>query len=99
MRSRAAAAVLTAFLLVIPGVASAFTFSRTLCIGDAGTAVANLQQFLIDDGDSSLSVTSYFGQHTRTSVINFQTSQGLTTTGCTGPLTRARITAVEAQHP
>jgi len=34
---------------------------RTLCLGDAGTAVANLQQFLIDGDGSALSVTSYFG--------------------------------------
>src|SRR5262245_1571984 len=49
----AIAAVLTALLLT-PAAASAFTFSRTLCLGDAGTAVANLQQFLIDDGGRTL---------------------------------------------
>lgn len=99
MRSRAVAAVLTTLLLT-PSAASAFTFSRNLCLGDAGTAVANLQQFLIDDGDgSNLSVTSYFGALTRAAVIHFQTAQGLMPTGCTGPLTRARIIAIEAQHP
>jgi peptidoglycan hydrolase-like protein with peptidoglycan-binding domain len=98
MRSRAVAAVLTT-LLLIPAIASAFTFSRTLCLGDAGTAVANLQQFLVDDGDGTLTVTSYFGMLTRTAVIDFQTGQGLTATGCTGPLTRARINAIEAHYP
>ena len=99
MHRTSALGLIVTGILAAPFVVSAFTFSHTLCIGDAGTAVANLQQFLIDDGDSSLSVTSYFGQHTRASVINFQTSQGLSTTGCTGPLTRARINAIEAQHP
>jgi peptidoglycan hydrolase-like protein with peptidoglycan-binding domain len=98
MRSRVAAAVLTTLLLT-PAAASAFTFSRTLCLGDAGSAVASLQQFLIDDGDGNLAVTSYFGVLTRAAVIHFQTAQGLTATGCTGPLTRARINAIEAQHP
>ena len=52
MRFRAVAAVLALLpALVAPAFASAFTFSHTLCLGDAGTAVANLQQFLIDDGD------------------------------------------------
>jgi hypothetical protein len=31
-------------------------------------------------------------------VIHFQTAQGLTPTGCTGPLTRARINAIEAKQ-
>ena len=88
MRFRTLAAVLT-FVFLTPAAAFAFAFSRTLCLGDAGTAVANLQQFLIDDGDgSSLSVTSYFGWLTRAAVIHFQTAQRLTPTGCTGPLTR-----------
>jgi hypothetical protein len=30
-------------------------------------------------------------------VLHFQTAQGLTATGCTGPLTRARINTIEAQ--
>jgi peptidoglycan hydrolase-like protein with peptidoglycan-binding domain len=97
MRSRLVVAVLTSLLLT-PTAASAFTFSRTLCLGAAGTAVANLQQFLIDDGDNTVSVTS-FGTLTRAAVMRFQTAQGLTATGCTGPLTRARINAIEAQHP
>jgi len=71
--------------LLTPAAASAFTFSHTLCLGDAGTAVANLQQFLIDDGDGSLTVTSYFGPVTRTEVMRFQTVQGLTAASCTGP--------------
>src|SRR5689334_4943077 len=98
MRSRALAAILT-FLLLTPTAASAFTFSRTLCLGDAGTPVANLQQFLINDGDGTLAVTCYFGALTRAAVVHFQTEQELTPTGCTGPLTRARINAIEAQHP
>src|SRR6478736_5784316 len=98
MRSRALAAVLTTLLLT-PAAASAFTFSRTLCLGDAGTAVANLQQFLVNDGDGTLAVTSYFGPLTRAAVVHFQTAQCLTATGCTGPLTRARINAIEGQHP
>jgi hypothetical protein len=100
MRFRAMSAVLGIFLSAIatPVFASQFTFSRTLCLGDTGTAVANLQQFLIDNGDATLTVTSYFGSRTRASVVAFQTSQDLTATGCTGPLTRSRIAAIEAQH-
>jgi peptidoglycan hydrolase-like protein with peptidoglycan-binding domain len=98
MCSRVVVAVLTTLLLT-PAAACAFTFSRTLCLGDAGTAVANLQQFLIDDSDGTLAVTSYYGPLTRAAVIRFQAAQGLTATGCTGPLTRARISAIEAQHP
>jgi hypothetical protein len=56
MRSRAVVAVL-ATLLLVP--ASAFTFSRSLYFGDAGMAVANLQQFLNNDGDGNIAVTSY----------------------------------------
>jgi|SRR5262249_47934306 len=89
MRFRTLAAVLT-FVFLTPAAAFAFAFSRTLCLGDAGTAVANLQQFLIDDGDGTL---------TRVAVIHFQTEQGLTPIDCTGPLARARINAIEAQHP
>jgi peptidoglycan hydrolase-like protein with peptidoglycan-binding domain len=100
MRFRAIIAVLAITpIFIAPAIASAFTLSRTLCFGDAGTAVANLQQFLLDNGDNTLSVTSYFGLVTQTAVKEFQTSQGLTTTGCTGPLTRARITTIESQHP
>src|SRR5262245_54692541 len=98
MRFRTLAAVLT-FVFLTPAAAFAFAFSRTLCLGDAGTAVANLQQFLIDDGDGTLSVASYFGPLTRVAVIHFQTEQGLTPIDCTGPLARARINAIEAQHP
>jgi peptidoglycan hydrolase-like protein with peptidoglycan-binding domain len=98
MRSRAVAAVLTT-LLLMPAAASAFTFSRTLCLGDAGTAVANLQQFLVNDDDATFAITSYFGVLTRAAVIHFQAAQGLTATGCTGPLTRAHINTIEAQHP
>jgi peptidoglycan hydrolase-like protein with peptidoglycan-binding domain len=97
MSSRFVLAVLTT-LLLFPAPASVFSFNRMLCIADAGTAVANLQQFLIDDRDGNLSVTSYFGPLTRAAVIHFQTTQGLTATGCAGPLTRARINAIEAQH-
>jgi peptidoglycan hydrolase-like protein with peptidoglycan-binding domain len=61
--------------------------------------VANLQQFLDNDGDGTPAVTSYFGPATRAAVIHFQTAQDLTPTGCTGPLTRARINAIKAQHP
>jgi hypothetical protein len=57
MRSRVVAAVLISLLLA-PAAESAFTFYRTLCLGDAVTAVANLQHFLIDDSDGPLSVTS-----------------------------------------
>lgn len=98
MRSRIVAAVVT-LILIAPAATSAFTFSRTLCIADAGTAVANLQQFLIYNGETTLIVTSYFGPRTRAAVIAFQRSEGLTATGCTGPLTRTRINAIEAQHP
>src|SRR5262245_44425994 len=79
MRFRTLAAVLT-FVFLTPAAAFAFAFSRTLCPADAGTAVANLQQFLIDDGDGTL---------TRVAVIHFQTEQGLTPIDCTGPLARA----------
>jgi len=54
---------------------------------------------LNNDGDGTLAVTNYFGPLTRATVIHFQTAEGLTATGCTGPLTRAHINAIEAQHP
>jgi hypothetical protein len=39
------------------------------------------------------------GHELCTAVLHFQTAQGLTATGCTGPLTRARINTIEAQRP
>ena len=39
------------------------------------------------------------GHELCTAVLHFQTAQGLNATGCTGPLTRARINTIEAQRP
>jgi hypothetical protein len=83
MRSRVAAAVLFP-LLLIPATAFDFTFSRTLCLGDAGTAVASLPQFLNDDRRRQPHGHELFGALTRAAVMHFQTAQGLTAIGCTG---------------
>ena len=99
MNSRTVAAIVSLALL-LPLSVSAFTFSRSICYGDAGTTVSNLQQFLIDDGYTSVSVTGYFGSVTRAALASFQVAENITpATGCTGRITRSHISSIEAAHP
>jgi hypothetical protein len=75
------------------------TFSRTLCVGSAGTAVASFQQFLTDDGDTTLAVASYFGATDARFAHPVSELAKSDTDRLHAPVTRARINTIEAQHP
>lgn len=71
---------------------NAHTFTKLLKFGMKGADVDNLQLILNDQGflaDSD--VSGYFSLKTRTALKAFQKANGITQTGTTGPLTRAKL--------
>ena len=88
-------APLTIALLIFPVFASASScpnLTRNLSLGLRGADIVQLQDFLIErnflgQGNNS----GYFGRLTKASVIQFQSGQGLPSTGLVGPLTRTII--------
>ncbi|MDD5152375.1 MAG: peptidoglycan-binding domain-containing protein, partial [Candidatus Pacebacteria bacterium] len=67
------------------------SIDANLGFGARGTAVTELQQFLINKGFLSVEATGNFFGLTKTAVIAYQGSKGLPTTGFVGPLTRTAI--------
>ena len=90
--------IFTLALFLLPLSTSASSYSQTLCSGDSGTAVSNLQQFLVNDGFNT-SVTGYFGNQTQSALMSFQSSEAIHPTGCTGPITRSHINTINGAHP
>lgn len=78
------------FLFLIP-VASFATIDVNLKYGSRGPEVNELQEFLIDRGFLSGSITGNFFTLTKKAVINYQASIGLPATGFVGPVTRAEL--------
>jgi len=75
-------------------------FSEDLKLGDAGSAVLNLQKFLQEEDLFDGEVAGYYGELTRQSVISFQTKEGLVgvTAGVLDTTTRARMNEVVAMR-
>ncbi len=71
---------------------SSVVLSRTLSVGSTGNEVVMLQNFLKDKACFTYgTATGYFGQLTKTAVMNFQSVNGIASIGIVGPLTRAKI--------
>ena len=85
------AASLTASLGSTPstGSTSCYTFTKALKVGSTGTEVTQLQNAL-----SISPATGYFGAKTKTALMSFQTSNGLSAVGSVGPATRAKLNAM-----
>jgi len=62
----------------------------TIRQGSTGTAVRNLQQALVNKG-YSLSVDGNFGPMTKSAVMSFQRSVGITADGIVGPVTWSKL--------
>jgi peptidoglycan hydrolase-like protein with peptidoglycan-binding domain len=77
-----------------PVITSGPTLTQTLKVGSTNKEVSVLQQYLIDKGflvmPAGVSL-GYFGQVTRSALMAYQTSVGLSAVGELGPMTRAAI--------
>jgi peptidoglycan hydrolase-like protein with peptidoglycan-binding domain len=76
--------------VIVPGPA----FTKTLKLGSSGTEVITLQQYLVSQGFLVIPTNiaqGYFGQMTRTALMAYQKSIGLSPVGELGPQTRAAI--------
>jgi peptidoglycan hydrolase-like protein with peptidoglycan-binding domain/chitodextrinase len=75
------------------------SFPRDLAIGDTGSDVSALQEFLIANGFLHASPTGYFGVLTQSAVAAWQSIRGLPSTGFFGSLSRAAITNTTSTTP
>lgn len=75
-----------------------FTFGKDLAVGANGRDVKHLQALLKTDEKLYPQglVTGYFGQLTKSALMNFQSAHGLTATGIAGPATRQKLEAFSA---
>lgn len=91
--SAIAITLLLAFFSVVSSqLAHADSYSRNLTIGDTGSDVSSLQQFLISGGFLHVvAPTGYFGSLTEAAVAAWQGRVSLPTTGYFGSLSRAAI--------
>jgi hypothetical protein len=71
-------------------------FTQNLTLGQSGSDVTALQNFLIRNGFTiSAGATGYFGEQTRSAVSAFQSANGIMpTAGFFGPATRAKVNAL-----
>jgi peptidoglycan hydrolase-like protein with peptidoglycan-binding domain len=75
-------------------------FTKTLSVGSSGTAVANLQQFLADEGVYSGKDTGIFDQSTVNAVVAFQEQEGVSpANGIFGSVEQAEANNIMASHP
>ncbi len=65
--------------------------NRNLSRGHSGDDVRGLQEFLSSEGYLSASATGYFGPATASAVAKWQASEGVTSIGSLGPISRERI--------
>ncbi len=77
--------------------ASAFSFTRSLGIGERGDDVTELQNKLVAEGIYSGPVTGYFGPLTAEAVKLFQAKYGISQVGLVGPQTRQKLNEVEQE--
>jgi len=74
----------------ISGGSSSASYTGILKSGSTGTSVSKLQQALVNKG-YSLAIDGIFGPATKSAVISFQSSQGITVDGIVGPVTWGRL--------
>lgn len=78
----------------------AVVFSTTLSYGSAGTAVANVQQFLADEGLYTGRDTGVFDQATFDAVSAFEEQENLSPVdGIFGPAEETQANTIVAAHP
>lgn len=89
-------ALMTTFLVVMMVSNSIYAFSGSVLLksGMHGSDVSELQQDLSKLGYFPLSPTGYFGNRTKTSVIEFQEKNGLLSDGVAGKDTLNKITSM-----
>lgn len=87
--------VISVIMFGLAYTANAATLYRQLELGMRGSDVSDLQIFLAKDATIYPQglVTGYFGQLTRSAVVNFQARNGISTVGRVGPITMAAINA------
>lgn len=83
--SRAGLFTIALLIMLIPSVASAYTFNSLLKFGSRGSEVSELQSFLGVGSDG------VFGSITKGAVMRYQTAHGLSADGIVGPMTRAAL--------
>ena len=72
--------------------ATTATFNKDLKLGDKGSEVTKLQQYLSDNGYLTATPNGYFGKATKAGVIKLQKAKGITpASGKFGPLTRKAV--------
>ncbi|RAL26720.1 D-Ala-D-Ala carboxypeptidase family metallohydrolase [Thermoflavimicrobium daqui] len=87
-------------MIFIPSKAEAYSWSRTLKVGDTGNDVKELQirvaGWAADSASKTyVSVDGQFGPGTEAAVKRFQKAYGLTPDGIVGPDTQAKLNALE----
>ncbi len=92
-------ALLAVLVILLPSAVFAATFNHNLSYGMTGTDVSQLQQFLVDEGLFTNSITATFGPATLKALVAFQQKEGITPSGYFGPLTRTDANTVMAAHP
>lgn len=74
--------IILLILFLLPTIANAAELgSRSLSVGSRGDDVRELQELLSSLGYFNVSPTGYFGEVTKTSVINFQKASGISANG------------------
>ncbi|MBI5470066.1 peptidoglycan-binding protein [Candidatus Kaiserbacteria bacterium] len=89
--------ILSAIMCMLPALALADTFTRSLSVGSRGPEVIKLQETLVSLAFLKTNPTGYFGVLTKAAVISFQKANGLPPVGLVGPKTRALLNAQTAQ--
>jgi len=80
--------------------APANVFSKSLSYGSSGTDVANVQQFLADEGLYYGKDTGIFDYSTENAIVAFEQQQGIQpANGIFGPTEEASANSILANHP
>ncbi len=82
------------YSVVSAPVINTYRFTHTLALGSKGAEVTALQKALTHAGIYKGPITAYFGPLTRAAVRAFQTKNGLSPVGYTGPKTRVLLSAI-----
>lgn len=68
-----------------------YVFKKNLQLGSRGTEVIELQKVLRQLGLLNSVPSGYFGSQTKIALQNYQSNNGITSTGTLGPTTRAKL--------
>ncbi len=91
MKKSISALALTMTLLSSSLQTSANYSNELIYLGSWHTEVPKIQQILSDKGYFKHEVTGYYGNITKTAVINFQSDCGIAADGIVGPITRSKL--------